>query len=134
MQQSPRPVDRFFEAWSPRLAERNLLVSFAGARYNGPLVDSEPASWRACVESSLLSTHLMTRGFARVARTQGGAILNMASIHAEAAAAGTPHPARSLGDPADVTRASLFLLSDESAFRTGETIRVDGGRLRHAEV
>ena len=184
-------MDRFFEAWSPRLAERNLLVNFAGARYNVPLVDSEPAGWRACVESSLLTTHLMTRGFARVARRRGGAILNMASIHAEAAAAGRSAyasakaavvqltavcsvelaplgirvnciapgfiateasnemiaagkldgagierrtPLGRLGDPADVTRAALFLLSEESAFMTGETIRVDGGWLRHAEV
>ena len=43
-------------------------------------------------------------------------------------------PLGRLGDPADVTRAALFLLSEESAFITGETIRVDGGWLRHAEV
>jgi gluconate 5-dehydrogenase len=187
----PEAVDRFFEAWGPRLAERNLLVNFAGVRYNVPLVDSEPGVWRACVESSLLTTYVMTRGFARAVRKRGGAILNMASIHAEAAAAGRSAyasakaavvqltavcavelaplgirvnciapgfiateasnemiaagkldgtgierrtPLGRLGDPADVTRAALFLLSEESAFMTGETIRVDGGWLRHAEV
>jgi NAD(P)-dependent dehydrogenase (short-subunit alcohol dehydrogenase family) len=184
-------VDRFFEAWGPRLAQRNLLVNFAGVRYNVPLADSDPGVWRACVESSLMTTYVMTRGFARASRGRGGAILNMASIHAEAAAAGRSAyasakaavveltavsavelapagirvnciapgfiateastemiaagkldgagierrtPLGRLGDPADVTRAALFLLSEESGFITGETIRVDGGWLRHAEV
>lgn len=187
----PGAADRFFESWGPRLAERNLLVNFAGVRYNVPLVDSDPEVWRACVESSLLTTYVMTRAFARASRGRGGAIVNMASIHAEAAAAGRSAyasakaavveltavcavelaplrirvnciapgfiateasnemiaagkldgagierrtPLGRLGDPADVTRAALFLLSEESAFITGETIRVDGGWLRHAEV
>jgi len=187
----PEAVDGFFEVWGPRLAERNLLVNFAGVRYNVPLVDSDPGAWRACTESSLLTTYLMTRGFARASRGRGGAILNMASIHAEAAAAGRSAyasakaavieltavsavelaplgirvnciapgfiateastemmaagkldgagivrrtPLGRLGDPADITRTALFLLSEESAFITGETIRVDGGWLRHAEV
>jgi NAD(P)-dependent dehydrogenase (short-subunit alcohol dehydrogenase family) len=184
-------VDRFFETWGPRLAERVLLVNFAGSRYNVPLVDSEPERWTACVESSLLTTYLMTRGLARALQGRTGAILNMASIHAEAAAAGRSAyaaakagvvqltavsavelaplgirvnciapgfiateastemiaagtldgagierrtPLGRLGDPADVTRTALFLLSHESAFITGQTIRVDGGWLGHAEV
>jgi NAD(P)-dependent dehydrogenase (short-subunit alcohol dehydrogenase family) len=184
-------VERFFATWAPRLAKRNLLVNFAGERYNVPLVDSDPAAWKACVESSLLTTYVMTRGFARASQGRRGAILNMASIHASAAA-----PTRSayaaakaavvqftavaavelaplgirvnciapgfiateasnemiaagrldgaaierrtpmgrLGDPADVTQAAMFLLSEASGFMTGETIRVDGGWLRHAEV
>ena len=187
----PEAVERFFDVWGPMLAERNVLANFAGARYNVPLVDSDPTTWKACVESSLLTTYVMTRGFARAARGRSGAILNMASIHAEAAAAGRSAyasakaavvqltavsavelaplgirvnciapgfiateasnemiaagkldgagierrtPLGRLGVPVDVTRAALFLLSDESAFMTGETIRVDGGWLRHAEV
>jgi len=184
-------VERFFGSWAPRLAERNVLVNFAGARYNVPLVDSDPAAWKACVESSLLTTYLMTRGFVRASQGRGGAILNMASIHARAAAprrsayaaakaavvqftavaavelaplgirvnciapgfiateasnemiaAGKLDgaaivrrtPMGRFGDPADVTRAAMFLLSEESRFMTGETITVDGGWLRHAEV
>jgi NAD(P)-dependent dehydrogenase (short-subunit alcohol dehydrogenase family) len=187
----PDAAERLFDAWAPELGERNFLVNFAGLRYNVPLVDSEPTAWKACVESSLLTTYVMTRAFARASRGRRGAILNMASIHAEAAAsmrtayasakaavvqftavaavelaplgirvnciapgfiatdasnemiaAGKLDgaaierrtPLGRLGDPADVTRAALFLLSDESRFVTGETIRVDGGWLRHAEV
>ena len=187
----PASVERLFEAWAPRLGARNVLVNFAGARYNVPLADSEPAAWKECVESSLFTTYLMTRGFVRASAGRAGAILNMASIHAEAAAPGRSAyaaakaavvqftavaaielapldmrvnciapgfiateassemiaagkldgagierrtPLGRLGDPEDVTRAALFLLSDESGFMTGETIRVDGGWLRHAEV
>jgi 3-oxoacyl-[acyl-carrier protein] reductase len=39
-----------------------------------------------------------------------------------------------LGSPEEITRAVLFLLSEESSFITGETVHVDGGWLRHAEV
>ena len=184
-------VERFFGEWEPHLAERNLLVNFAGVRYNMPLVDTDPETWWACVESSLLTTYATRRGFVRASQGRRGAIVNMASIHAEAAAAGRTAyasakaavvqftavsavelapigirvncvapgfiateasnamiaagnldgasierrtPLGRLGDPADVTRAVMFLLSDESGFMTGETIRVDGGWLRHAEV
>jgi NAD(P)-dependent dehydrogenase (short-subunit alcohol dehydrogenase family) len=184
-------VEQFFRNWADRFAQRNLLVNFAGARYNVPIAESDPSAWRACVDASLVSTYLMTRGFARASAGRPGAIVNMASIHAAAAA-----PARSayatakaavvqltavsaielapagirvnciapgfiateasnemiaagkidgaaierrtplgrLGRPEEVTRVALFLLSEESSFITGETVRVDGGWLRHAEV
>jgi NAD(P)-dependent dehydrogenase (short-subunit alcohol dehydrogenase family) len=187
----PDAVERLFDAWRPELGERNLLVNFAGQRYNIPLVDSDPAAWKECVESSLLTTYVMTRAFARASAGRPGAIVNMASIHADAAAATRTAyasakaavvqftavaavelaplgirvnciapgfiateasnemiaagkldgdgirrrtPLGRLGDPVDITRAALFLLSGESGFVTGETIRVDGGWLRHAEV
>ena len=81
-------VDGFFERWSPRFGPRNILVNFAGSRYNIPLVDSEPAAWRACVDASLFTTYLMTRGFARASDGRPGSIVNMASIHAAGAASG----------------------------------------------
>jgi len=187
----PDGVAAFFAEWGARLAERNLLVNFAGSRYNVPLAESDPGAWRACVESSLFTTYVMTRGFVRASQGRGGAIVNMASIHAEAAASGRSAyaaakaavvqltavaavelaslgirvncvapgfiateassamiaagaldgpaierrtPLGRLGEPGDVTRTVLFLLSDESGFMTGETIRVDGGWLRHAQV
>ena len=36
-------------------------------------------------------------------------------------------PLRRLGDPRDIANAYVFLASDEAAFITGETLRVDGG-------
>ncbi len=81
-------VARFFHDWQPQFGDRNLLVNFAGARYNVALVDSEPAAWRACVDASLISTYLMIRGFARASQGRPGAIVNMASIHAAGAAEG----------------------------------------------
>jgi NAD(P)-dependent dehydrogenase (short-subunit alcohol dehydrogenase family) len=183
-------VERFFHEQAPRFAERNLLVNFAGVRYNAPLAESEPSAWRTCVESSLTTTYLMTRGFARASAGRTGAIVNMASIHASAAAAGRSAyaaakaavvqltavaavelapairvncvapgfiateasdamivagaldgagirrrtPLSRLGTVEDVTAAVLFLLSEESGFVTGETLRIDGGWLRHADV
>jgi NAD(P)-dependent dehydrogenase (short-subunit alcohol dehydrogenase family) len=43
-------------------------------------------------------------------------------------------PLGRLGLPEEITRVVLFLLSDESSFMTGETVRADGGWLRHAQV
>ncbi len=81
-------VERFFAAGAPAFGGRNLLVNFAGTRYNAPIVDSEPSRWRECVDASLATTYLMTRGFARAAAGRPGAIVNMASVHAYGAAAG----------------------------------------------
>ena len=36
-------------------------------------------------------------------------------------------PLKRLGEPRDIANAYLFLASDEAAFITGETLRVDGG-------
>jgi NAD(P)-dependent dehydrogenase (short-subunit alcohol dehydrogenase family) len=184
-------VEHFFSEWQARFAERNLLVNFAGVRYNASLADSDPQRWRSCVDASLWTTYLMTRGFARMAAGRPGAIVNMASIHAFAAAPGrsayaaakaavvqftassaielAPNgirvncvapgfiatdasremiatgrldgeaierrtPLHRLGNADDITRAVLFLLSDESSFIVGETVRADGGWLQHAEV
>ena len=43
-------------------------------------------------------------------------------------------PLGRLGDPAEITAVVGFLLGDESRFVTGETLRADGGWLRHSEV
>jgi NAD(P)-dependent dehydrogenase (short-subunit alcohol dehydrogenase family) len=184
-------VDGFFARWSDRLGARNVLVNFAGARYNMPLVESDPAAWLACVDSSIVTTYLMTRGFARASGGRPGAIVNMASIHATGAAPGRSAyaaakaavvqftavsaielaplgirvncvapgfintdasasmiasgaldggaierrtPLGRLGEPAEITAVVRFLLGNESRFVTGETLRADGGWLRHSQV
>jgi NAD(P)-dependent dehydrogenase (short-subunit alcohol dehydrogenase family) len=183
-------VTRFFAAHAEDFRDRNLLVNFAGSRYNVELVDSDVAEWRACVDSSLLTTYLMLRGFGVACGARAGAIVNMASMHAFAAATGRSAyaaakaavvqltavaavelapsvrvnciapgfiatdasnemiaagrldgpgivgrtPLARLGASEDVTDAVMFLLSDASSFITGETIKVDGGWLSHAEV
>lgn len=43
-------------------------------------------------------------------------------------------PLARLGTEPDSTSAVMFLLSDDSGFMTGETLRVDGGWLRHMAV
>jgi NAD(P)-dependent dehydrogenase (short-subunit alcohol dehydrogenase family) len=52
----------------------------------------------------------------------------------DAAAIQRRTPIGRLGTPEEVTSVVLFLLSEESRYMTGETVRVDGGWLRHAEV
>jgi NAD(P)-dependent dehydrogenase (short-subunit alcohol dehydrogenase family) len=42
-----------------------------------------------------------------------------------------PTPIGRLGQPAELHGAVAFLVSDESAFITGQTLLVNGGRLRH---
>lgn len=183
-------VERFFADRASEVQRRNVLVNFAGSRYNVGLSSSDPAQWRACVDSSLFATYLMLRAFARACGDRPGAVVNMASMHAYAAASGRSAygaakaavaqltaiaavelaptirvncvapgfiateasneliaagrldgpgivertPLARLGGVEDVTNAVMFLLSDESAFITGETVKVDGGWLTHAEV
>jgi NAD(P)-dependent dehydrogenase (short-subunit alcohol dehydrogenase family) len=43
----------------------------------------------------------------------------------------TPTPLGRVGQPADLLGALVFLLSDDSAFITGQTLLVNGGRLLH---
>ena len=43
----------------------------------------------------------------------------------------SPTPLGRLGQPADLLGALAFLVSDESAFITGQTLLVNGGRLSH---
>ena len=42
-----------------------------------------------------------------------------------------PTPLGRLGQPGDLLGALAFLISDESAFITGQTLLVNGGRLSH---
>ena len=183
-------VERFFASRADDFRARNLLVNFAGARYTVDLVNSDVGQWRACIESSLVTTYLMLRGFARACGDRQGAVVNMASMHAYVATSGRSAyaaakaavmqltavaavelapmvrvncvapgfvateasnemiatgrldgeaivrrtPLARLGSVADVTNLVMFLLSDESAFMTGETMKVDGGWLSHAEL
>lgn len=183
-------VERFFQDRADEFRDRNLLVNFAGLRYNKGLVESDPAQWRACVDSSLVTTYLMLRAFARSCGDRPGSVVNVTSMHAYAAARGRSAyaaakagvaqltavaavelapmirvnnvapgfvatemsnamieagtlddagimrrtPLARLGTVEDITNAVMFLLSDDSAFVTGETIRIDGGWLLHAEV
>lgn len=183
-------VAQFFKERADLITERNLLVNFAGLRYNTPVADSDPTLWREAVDSSLTTTYLMTREFAKSCEGRSGAIVNMASIHADGAAGGrsayaaakaavkqltavtavelAPRirvncvapgfiatdasnamidsgeldgkaiirrtPMGRLGSAEEVTDAVMFLLSDSSSFITGETLRIDGGWLRHSRV
>jgi len=40
------------------------------------------------------------------------------------------HPVKNIGAPIDITKAVMFLCSEDSSFITGENIKVDGGMSR----
>ena len=107
----------FFSDHRHDFAQRNVLVNFAGERYIVPIADSEPSDWRACIDSSLTTTYLMTRGFARALAGSSGSVVNMASIHAEAAAVGRSAYA--------AAKAAVVQFTALAAIELAPTIRVN---------
>lgn len=82
----------------------------------------------------------LTRGLALEVADQGMRVVGVApglvatGIHADAGAPGRPdrvaatHPLGRVAEAAEVAAAVAFLMSDDAAYITGETLRVAGGR------
>jgi NAD(P)-dependent dehydrogenase (short-subunit alcohol dehydrogenase family) len=176
----PAEVEAAFAAAVARFGRVDLLVNVAGVMIYKPIEEQSATDWHTLLAINLIAPALLT-GYALRSMKQGGAIVNIASVHArrtsplvasyaaskaalvsltrstaiEGKARGircnailpgaidTPllhaspnirsgaevvDPA-DLGLPEDIARLTIFLLSDEAGFITGEDIVADGGRM-----
>jgi NAD(P)-dependent dehydrogenase (short-subunit alcohol dehydrogenase family) len=55
------------------------------------------------------------------------AYVNRPDFDAQVEAISARHPLRRIGEPTDMGGPAVFLLSDDSAWMTGQTLIVDGG-------
>ena len=149
------PTLHFFEAteeWWRRIIDVNLtghfLVSQPVARImaragSGSIVNmSSGGATRAhrsftAYDATKGGIEALTRAMAldlgpynvRVNALVPGAIDTSGMSAEERALRGENVPLGRIGEPLDMTGAALFLASDEAAYITGETLRVDGGML-----
>ena len=140
------------EAWWRRIIDVNLtghfLVSHPVARImaeqgGGSIINmSSGGATRAhrsftAYDATKGGIEALTRAMAldlgpynvRVNALVPGAIDTSGMTAGERALRGENVPLGRIGEPLDMTGAALFLASDEAAYITGETLRVDGGML-----
>ncbi|WP_442678887.1 SDR family NAD(P)-dependent oxidoreductase [Sphingomonas sp. ASY06-1R] len=176
----PAAVEAAFAAAVAHFGRVDLLVNVAGVMIYKPIEEQSAADWQTLLTINLIAPALLT-GCALRSMKQGGAIVNIASVHARrtsplvasyaaskaalvsltrsTAMEGKPRGIRcnailpgaidtpllhaspnirsgaevvdpaDLGQPEDIARLTIFLLSDEARFITGEDIVADGGRM-----
>jgi NAD(P)-dependent dehydrogenase (short-subunit alcohol dehydrogenase family) len=176
----PAAVDAAFAAAEARFGRVDLLVNVAGFMIYKPLQEQTAADWHGLMAVNLVAPALLC-GHALRTMAAGGAIVNIASVHARrtsplvasyaaskaalvsltrsAAIEGKARGIRcnavlpgaidtpllrdspniksgaevvdpaDLGQPEDIAALTVFLLSDEARFITGEDVVADGGRM-----
>jgi NAD(P)-dependent dehydrogenase (short-subunit alcohol dehydrogenase family) len=85
-------VAKLVENTAEALGGLDVLINNAGSYPVSPLLEMREAEWDSVLADNLRSIHLCTQAAAeRMAKAQGGAIINIASIQAENAAPGHSH-------------------------------------------
>ena len=77
----PNSVDRFFDRALDELGGIDLLINAAGTKGpTGPIEDTDPAAWQACVTVNLTGAyHCLRRALGPMKRQGSGAIVNFSS-------------------------------------------------------
>lgn len=87
------------------------LVNNAAIQLIGSLVDTTPEQWDAVMASNVRSAFLTTRAAYPLMREEGGAIVNVGSVHAVATSSGAGAYAASKGALVALTRAAAIELA-----------------------
>jgi len=91
----------------------DALVNNAGVQVAKPLVETTPEEWDMVMGSNLRSVYLAIRHAYPLLRAQGGAIVNVSSVHAVATSANIAAYAASKGALSALTRAVAIELARE---------------------
>ena len=107
-------VDRMFAELDEAFGQIDILVNNAGQGGGGPVHELDPAMWDRVLRTNLYGPFFCSRLAAQrmIERDQGGRIINISSVHEEAAHAG--------GAPYDVSKAGLRNLTRTQAIEVAE--------------
>jgi len=104
---------RIFTEVAEREGRIDALVNNAAVQICKPLVQTTPEEWDTVMASNLRSVYLAVRNAYRLMRTQGGAIVNVSSVHAIATSANIAAYATSKGGLLALTRALAIELAPD---------------------
>lgn len=105
--------DRIFAEVADNEGCINALINNAAIQICKPLVETTPEEWDAIMASNLRSVYLSVRNAHRLMRSQGGAIVNVCSVHAIATSANIAAYAASKGAILALSRALAIELAPE---------------------
>jgi NAD(P)-dependent dehydrogenase (short-subunit alcohol dehydrogenase family) len=109
---SPDAMKRAFDAISGEESRKvDLLVNNAALQICKPLVDTEPEEWDMVMAANLRSVYLCIKYAVPLMKDAGGAVVNIASVHAVATSAGIAAYAASKGGVLSLTRALAIELA-----------------------
>ena len=97
--------DRIAAEVSSRYQALHGLVNNAAHQLARPLLDTEPEDWDTVLDTNLKAAYLLVRRFHPLLRETRGAIINVASVHAEVTSPGMAAYAASKGGLVSLTRA-----------------------------
>lgn len=105
---------RIFESVQQTEGQLDALVNNAALQVCKPLVETTAAEWDLVMASNLRSVYLAVRHAYPLMKVQGGAIVNVSSVHAIATSANIAAYAASKGGLLALTRALAIELSDDT--------------------
>ncbi|MCK4964700.1 MAG: SDR family oxidoreductase, partial [Dehalococcoidia bacterium] len=104
---------RFFEEVSHDEGRLDALINNAAIQVCKPLVETTPEEWDAVMSSNLRSVYLAVRHAYPLMQENGGAIVNVSSVHAIATSANIAAYAASKGAILSLTRALAIELAPD---------------------
>ena len=108
-----RASQRAFDELAKDEGRIDALVNNAALQVCKPLVETTPEEWDAVMASNLRSVYLAVRNAYPLMRDQGGAIVNVSSVHAIATSANIAAYAASKGALDSLTRAIALELAKD---------------------
>ncbi len=110
----PDAPQNIFDQITNNEGRLDALVNNAGIQICKPLIETTPEEWDAIMASNVRSVYLSVRQAYPLLKAQGGAIVNISSVHAVATSAGIAAYAASKGALLALTRAMALELGQDN--------------------
>ena len=110
----PNAPESIFDEVRTQEGRLDALVNNAAIQICKPLVETTPEEWDATMTSNVRSVFLSIRQAYPLLKQQGGAIVNVSSVHAVATSAGIAAYAASKGALLALTRAVALELAEDN--------------------